>query len=121
MKVYKQKRPKQSKFEPYREMISELIDSGLKIREIADEIEPLMDDIVDENALYCYIRSKDLLSKNGLSVPKCQGCDGCMMITNTNETEVLLCLPSKRIVNRSCQTSPQWCSKRIMKGAVKGE
>jgi hypothetical protein len=113
MKAYKQKHPKPSKFEPYRETIADLLDSGLKIREVADVIEPLMDDAVDENALYCYAKSKGLLSRGIVSVPKCEGCNDCLTVTNTNESEVLLCLPSKRIVNRSCRTSPVWCEKRM--------
>ena len=112
MKYYRQKHPTQSKIEPHQELITTLLDSGLKIREVADAIEPLMDDVVDENALYCYAKTKGLLS-NGLSIiPRCEGCESCIMIINTNESEVRLCLTAKRVVSRSVRTSPVWCDKR---------
>jgi len=113
MKVYKQRNPRKSKFEPYRETISTLFDSGLKIREVADALDSYMDDVVDINALYCYARSRGLLSNcKPCAVPKCAGCDGCIQIINTHDKPVLLCMSAKRIVSRSCRTSPEWCEKR---------
>lgn len=118
--LYKpKKRLRKSKFDPYIKEIAALLDTGLSVARVAEEIEYHFDDIVDSNALYTFIRSRDLRSKVTMGgtnlnydAPCCEGCDDCLTVTNTNESEVLLCLPSKRIVNKSCKTSPIWCNKR---------
>jgi hypothetical protein len=112
-------RHRKSKFEPYISLIRNCLESGYTISQIANEIEPSMDDIVNENALYCFIKSRGLKSKvtqggtnKNCSAPKCDGCQECREIINTNDNKCLLCMESMRMINRSCHTSPMWCKKR---------
>lgn len=89
---------------------------------VAERIELKMDDIVDDNALYVFIKSRGLRSfvtqggtNKDLSVPYCRSCEHCMIIKNTGDTDVMVCLKSKRMVSKSCQTSPMWCDLRKQK------
>jgi hypothetical protein len=121
MGVYKskQKRRKPSKFDPYVVEIATYLSMGRTIQEVAELIEYHFDDAVSKDSLYMFIRSRGLKSKvtqGGTNLqyqaPCCQGCENCLKVINTNEVEVNVCLVAKRIVNRSCKTSPPWCMKR---------
>ena len=114
------KRFKKSKFDPYIEEIKALVDSGCSARQIADAIENKMDDVVDENALYVFITSRELRTRrtreeNVSLIPRCEGCENCMTVLNTKDNDVWLCVEAKRIANKSCKTSPLWCPKRERK------
>jgi hypothetical protein len=111
------KRFKKSKFDPYINEIKSLVDSGCSARQIADAIEGKMDDVVDDSALYVFIVSRGLRTKrtreeNAGAIPHCERCENCMTVMNTNDNDVWLCVETKRIANKSCRTSPQWCPKR---------
>jgi hypothetical protein len=108
-----------SKFDPYIEEIGKYVVRGCSVREIAELIEYHFNDAVAESALYTFMRSRGLQStvtQGGTNLeyeaPCCQGCENCLRVLNTNETEVNVCLITKRIVNKSCKTSPDWCVKR---------
>lgn len=113
------KRHKKSKFDPYIAEIAKYVVTGMSVREIAELIEYHFDDVVSESALYTFMRSRGIQSRVTMGgtnlnydAPRCAGCEDCLTVINTNESEVQLCFPSKRIVNRSCKTSPMWCYKR---------
>ena len=121
------RRNKKSKFDPYIKEIAALLDSGLSVRKVAEVIEPKMDDVVDDNALYVFIKSRGLRSyvtqggtNKDFAVPHCRSCNECLSILNTKESDVMVCLKSKRMVSKTCQTSPIWCELReSKKGNVK--
>ena len=111
--------PKSSKFDPYIADIKTYLDCGYTIRQIAMSIEPQIDYIVDENALYCFIRSKGLRSKVSqggtnqyFKAPCYRGCCDCLVFTNLNESDARICLTAKRAVPKSCTKSPMFCHKR---------
>lgn len=117
-RTYKRKRRK-SKFDPYLEEITEYIEAGMSIREIAEKLSPYFEDAVADGALYSFIESRGLHSKVTMGgrnkmydIPLCSKCDECWEIQNTAYSTVQLCVPCKRLVNRSCKTSPMWCPKR---------
>jgi hypothetical protein len=113
------KRHKKSKFDPYIEEITKYVVTGATVKEIAELIEYLFDDIVDINALYCFMRSRGLQSRVSMggtnkdfTAPYCRGCDDCIEITNTHHVKSLLCLAAKTMIPKTCTTSPIWCHKR---------
>ena len=113
------RRHKKSKFDPYIKEIAIYLSMGMSTRQIAELIEYHFDDIVSESALYAFIRSRGLKSKvtqggnnPNYDIPLCEKCDDCETIINTANNEVLLCVPAKRLINRSCKTSPMYCPKR---------
>lgn len=113
------KRHKKSKFDPYISEIAQYVIAGMSVREIAELIEYHFDDVVSESALYTFLRSRGIQSRVTMGgtnleheAPCCDDCGDCLMVINTNETETRLCLPSRRIVSKSCHTSPMWCRKR---------
>lgn len=113
------RRTKRSKFDPYIKEIAALLDSGLSIRKVAEVIEPKMDDAVDDNALYRFIKARGLRSyvtqggtNKEFDIPYCQGCNNCRSVQNTEDTKVRLCTKSWRMISKTCQTSPIWCELR---------
>ena len=118
-KYQPKKRHKKSKFDPYIDEISKCVEAGMSVRKIAETIECHFEDIVSEDALYAFMRARGLQSRVtqggtniNYDIPHCEGCSNCLTVINTNESEVFLCLPSRRIISRSCKTSPIWCEKR---------
>jgi hypothetical protein len=112
-------RHRKSKFDPYITEIVQYVVTGMSVREIAELIEYHFDDAVNVNALYRYMRAKgikSMVTQGGTNleydVPKCDGCTECQTILNTHENKLNLCMLSKRIVSKSCFTSPMWCEKR---------
>ncbi len=119
MKKEVRRRKKRSKFDPYIEEIKSLLDTGMSVHNVAEIIETKMDDIVDDNALYTFIKARGLRSlvtqggtNKDFTVPDCRSCEHCMMIQNTGDSDVMVCLKSKRMISKSCQTSPMWCELR---------
>lgn len=113
------KRNKRSKFDPYITEIKALLDTGMPVSGVATEIEPKMDDVVNTDALYMFIKSRGLRShvtqggtNKDFNVPHCQKCNNCRNVQNTEDTEVRLCTKSWRMVSKTCQTSPMWCELR---------
>jgi len=115
----KKRRYKRSKFDPYILDIAEYALAGMTVREICELLQPSFDDIVDESAVYAFMRSRGIQSRVTMGgtnlaydAPRCSKCEQCWTVHNTTDREVLLCLPAKRLINRSCRTSPMWCIKR---------
>lgn len=117
-----------SKFDPYIVEIAKYLSMGMSTNEIADLISYHFDDIVSIDALYTFIRARGLKSKVTQSgrnanydIPKCDDCKDCIKVINTNEREVRLCLSERKIVSRSCLTSPMFCPKRPFDNEKKQE
>lgn len=116
----KTKRPRKSKFDPHIERISELIDMGLTMREVAEKIEPLMDDVVDSGALYHFTLYRGLKCKKyaggkgrGYKPPLCDGCKNCYTVRSIKDnSDVRVCTHTKRVIGQGVNTSPPWCHKR---------
>ena len=113
------RRSKRSKFDPYIKEIAALLDSGLSVGKVAEIIETKMDDVVNSNALYAFIKSRGLRSNvtqggtnKDFSVPYCSSCKNCMTVKNTRENESRVCLKSKRMISKTFRTSPIWCELR---------
>jgi hypothetical protein len=113
------KRKRQSKFDPYITEISDLLDTGLSVSKVADIITKYFKEPVDSNALYVFVKSRNLdikVTQGGRNkrhqIPNCKKCKDCMFILNTCDKEVLVCTKEKRLISKSCKTSPMWCSKR---------
>jgi len=114
-----QKRFRKSKFDPYIAEITKYVIAGMTVREIAELLQPYFDEVVDESAVYAFMRSRGIQSRVTMGgtnleydAPRCSKCEQCWTVHNTTDREVLLCLPAKRLINRSCKTSPMWCIKR---------
>ena len=115
----KKRRYKRSKFDPYILDIAKYALAGMTVREIAELLQPYFDEVVDESAVYAFMRSRGIQSRVTMGgtnleydAPRCSKCEQCWTVHNTTDREVLLCLPAKRLINRSCRTSPMWCIKR---------
>ena len=115
----KRKRFRRSKFDPYITEIAKYAAMGMSVQEIADLISYHFDEFVDKEAVYAFMRSRGIQSRVTMggtnlefSAPKCDECSDCLTVLNTNKTEVRVCLPAKRMVSKSCYTSPMWCEKR---------
>ena len=115
----KKRRYKRSKFDPYILDIAEYALAGMTVREICELLQPSFEDIVDESAVYAFMRSRGIQSRVTMGgtnleykAPRCAECADCLTVINTSGNNVLLCLPAKRLINRSCHTSPIWCRKR---------
>lgn len=113
------RRYKKSKFDPYINEITKYVIAGMTVREIAELVQYHFDDVVDESAVYSFMRSRGIQSRVTMgganlkyNAPKCNECSNCLMVLNTNETEVRMCLPAKRMIRACCTTSPMWCEKR---------
>jgi hypothetical protein len=112
-------RRKKSKFDPYLNEITEYAAAGMTVQGIAERIQKYFEDYVEESAVYAFMRSRGIQSRvtqGGTNLnykaPRCTDCDNCITVINTTGKDVLLCLAAKRIVNRTCTTSPMWCQKR---------
>jgi len=111
------KRHKISKFDKHINEISEYLDAGMSVRKIAEQLDQYFDDAVNEDALYSFIASRGLKTKysGGLGKyyepPRCESCEDCHEVINTNNSTVRMCHYS-RLINNSCKTSPVWCPKR---------
>ncbi|MDF2615416.1 MAG: hypothetical protein K0Q47_71 [Sedimentibacter sp.] len=112
-------RPRRSKFDPYIEEISDLLKTGLSINKVADLISIYFDDPVDMSALYAFAYSRGLdrrVTQGGTnknySIPNCNKCKECIKVLNTHDSEMLLCFKAKRLISKTCKTSPMWCDKR---------
>lgn len=110
---------KPSKFDPYIIEIAKYAAMGMSTREIAELIEYHFDDVVEESALYAFMRSRGVQSRVTMggtnleyNAPKCDECKDCMLVINTADKESRLCLLSRRLVATNCSTSPIWCKKR---------
>ena len=121
----KKRRYKRSKFDPYILDIAKYALAGMTVREIAELLQPYFDEVVDESAVYAFMRSRGIQSRvtqGGTNLnykaPRCTDCDNCITVINTTGKDVLLCLAAKRIVNRTCATSPMWCQRRGDLGEV---
>lgn len=117
--INKQKRHRKSKFDPYITEITKYVLAGMSVQEIADLISYHFDEFVDKEAVYAFMRSRGIQSRVTMggtnlefSAPKCDECSDCLTVLNTNKTEVRVCLPAKRMVSKSCYTSPMWCQRR---------
>lgn len=123
--INKQKRHRKSKFDPYITEIIKYVLAGMTVQEIADLISYHFEDVVDREAVYSFMRSRGIQSRvtqGGTNLnykaPRCTDCDNCITVINTTGKDVLLCLAAKRIVNRTCATSPMWCQRRGDLGEV---
>lgn len=119
------RRNKRSKFDPYIKEIAALLDSGLSVGKVAEIIETKMDDVVNSNALYAFIKSRGLRSNvtqggtnKNFSAPYCHSCKDCMKIQNTRGNESRVCLKSKRMISKTFRTSPIWCELRQDEGVL---
>jgi hypothetical protein len=113
------KRKRKSKFDPYIVEIAKYLAMGMTIQETAELIEYHFDDVVNRDALYVFMRSRGLQSmvtmggtNSEYEAPCCGECDSCLTVTNTNKSEARVCLTAKRMISKSCHTSPIWCEKR---------
>ena len=110
---------RKSKFEPYTTEIAKYVVTGMSVRENAELIGYHFDDVVNVNALYRFMRVKgiqSMVTRGGTNLdykaPECAKCKECTSILNTHAKSVNFCTLSKRIVSKSCFTSPMWCVKR---------
>jgi hypothetical protein len=114
------KRHKASKFDPYINEISECLSAGMSTEKIAETIEHYFADIVSEDALYAFIRSRGLKSRvtqGGTNLnykaPMCKDCKCCYTIKSLNgKNDMRICSKSERVIGWTAQTSPIWCEKR---------
>lgn len=110
---------KASKFDPYINEISEYIAAGMPVRAICECLDEYFDDIVNEDALYNFIRSRGLKTKysGGLGKhyepPRCDKCEGCHEVIGLNGKMVRVCYYTQ-LISWSVKTSPQWCYKRAV-------
>lgn len=110
---------RRSKFDPYIDEIEKWLDMGLTIKQIAEELEINFDDVVDESALYSFVRSRNLKSKvfpggknREYQPPRCEDCEECYYIIGTNNQKMKTCRSEQRVVPKSVKTSPPWCKER---------
>jgi len=113
------RRHKKSKFDPYINEITKYVMAGMTVREIAELVQYHFDDVVDESAVYSFMRSRGLKSKvtqggtnPNYDIPNCDECKDCIRVINTRETETRVCMSQKRIIPKACMTSPMFCPKR---------
>lgn len=109
---------RKSKFDPYIEEIKVFADMGYSIRKIAEELDQCSGDIVDESALYAFMRNRNIKSKHfqggknrGYQPPVCAECEGCFEVIGLNDKPVRICYGA-RLIGNGVITSPPWCHKR---------
>lgn len=118
---------KQSKFDPFKDEIQELLFTGMGVPKVAEKIEHYFEDIVSIDSLYSFIRKnnlRNLCTQGGTNLcykaPKCNDCQFCTEILCENgESTQRICNKSRRIILNTCRTSPMWCFKR--KGQIRNE
>lgn len=115
----KKKRFRRSKFDPYITDIAKYLSMGLSTRQIAELIEHNFDDIVDDKAIYAFIRSRGLHSKvtqggtnKHYDIPNCNECSDCIKIYNLRGNKSRLCMKKKQMIPKACRTSPIFCPER---------
>lgn len=113
------RRGRVSKFEPYDAEILTMLEAGMQITEVTEQLQGHFDDVVDYKAVYDHIRSKGFRVKRkkytGLKEhpPRCKECSQCVRYDNFSKTgNVLICLPAGREIRESTRTSPLWCKLR---------
>lgn len=114
-------RNRQSMLTPYHDLIVELLAAGCTFKEIAEQLNLEVDeeDKFKPENIYSYAKNHELKSlitqgsKNGrIDIPKCSECEDCVMVTNTFNSQVMMCHPKLHMISKSCAYSPIWCPKR---------
>lgn len=115
----KKRRFRRSKFDPYIIEITKYASMGMTVQEIADLISYHFDEPVSKDALYPFMRSRKIQSRVTMGgtnlefeAPNCDECKNCIEVINTKGSNIRICLTAKKVVSRSCKTSPMWCYKR---------
>ena len=125
MRVRHAGRPRKSQYDPYLEDIKEMLESGLSYSQISEEMYDRFDIDVEPVTIGYFIKSRGLRSivtrgKNDgrVFIPKCKECECLTEVQTTKKTGYwLMCKKMKRIISRTCQTSPMDCPLRE-KGSI---
>ena len=111
----KNMRKRRSKFDPYREKITEWCLAGVPVRKMCEFLEEETDEFYDEQAIHAYIRSHNLRTRPWKDVyearNQCDQCEFCHEYTNTNNSKGRICSKSWRTIQRCVIHSPIWCEK----------
>lgn len=112
------KHHRKSKFDPYIEDIKSLVSMGYTVRQVADELDIIMNDTTDESALYGFMVSREIRTQNysggknrKYQAPQCNTCEGCFEVIGLNGNPTRMCY-SSRLISGSVTTSPPWCPRR---------
>ena len=113
----KMRRKRESMYDPYMDIIEELLMEGKTHQQIADKLESIGLYGANKCSLYYYCKARDLRSRvtmgtHNSDIPNCDGCVRCVEVTNTKGNEERICLDLLQIVSRSVKTSPSNCPKR---------
>lgn len=106
-------------FDPYMDEISEYAAMGMTVREIAERIEHYFDDVISDDSLHSFMRYRgirSMVTQGGKGInkaPICDRCKNCIVVKNTSGKDIRVCLSIKKIVSKSCKTSPIECKKRL--------
>ena len=113
------KRTRRSRYDQYAQAIKHLIDAGATYEQVAYELEDMgmNNPCIQSIGEYCRkhgIRSRITCgARNGrIFIPRCEDCESMTLIKNTVDQDVRVCMRMKRIVQRSCTTSPMMCPRR---------
>ena len=109
---------RKSKYDPYTDIIREMMDAGCTYGQIEEELwsRGMEDADYSSIAYFCKCRAiKSRVTKgarDGRYIPHCEGCLKCIEVTNTVGKEERICTELLRIISRSTKTSPMECPKR---------